>query len=75
LARVYAKEVDVEFLRGLEEKRQFFLASAQDPEVQGTELADGFRELAEYAVTLKDDELEKARLELAVEYARVFLGA
>jgi TorA maturation chaperone TorD len=75
LARVYAKEVDVEFLRGLKGKREFFLASAHDPEVEGTELADGFRELAEYVGTLRDDELEKARLELAVEYAGVFLGA
>jgi TorA maturation chaperone TorD len=75
LARVYAKEVDVEFLRGLKEKREFFLASAHDSEVQEAEFADGFRELAEYAGTLRDDELEKARLELAVEYAGVFLGA
>jgi anaerobic sulfite reductase subunit A len=58
----------------LSENKDHFLASAQDPEIHGTILADGFKQIAEYASTLKGNELEKARLELAVEYAGLFLG-
>jgi TorA maturation chaperone TorD len=58
----------------LSTKKDLFLASAQDPEVRGTELAEGFKQIADYASNLKADELEKARLELAIEYAGLFLG-
>jgi len=64
----------VDYLRELSEKKDLFLASAQDPGVSGTELADGFKQIADYASSLKSDELEKARLELAIEYAGLFLG-
>jgi len=37
-------------------------------------LADGFKQISDYASRLKVDELENARLELAVEYAGLFLG-
>jgi TorA maturation chaperone TorD len=58
----------------LSAKKDLFLASAQDPEVSATELAEGFKQIADYASSLKADELEKARLELAIEYAGLFLG-
>lgn len=74
LAKTYATEATVDYLRELSEKKDLFLASAQDPEIHGTELADGFKQIADYASSLKADELEKARLELAVEYAGLFLG-
>lgn len=74
LARIYATEVTVDYLRELSEKKELFLASAEDPEVRGTELADGFRQIAEYASSLKGMDLESVRLELAVEYAGLFLG-
>ena len=37
-------------------------------------MAEGFRQIADYASSLKMDNLEQARLELAVEYAGLFLG-
>jgi TorA maturation chaperone TorD len=74
LARTYATEATVEYLRELSGKKDLFLASAQDPEVSGTELAEGFKQIADYVSNLKMDDLEKARLELAVEYAGLFLG-
>jgi len=37
-------------------------------------LAEGFNQIAEFASSLNIDDLEKARLELAVEYAGLFLG-
>jgi TorA maturation chaperone TorD len=58
----------------LSEKKDLFLASAQDPEIRGTQLAEGFKELADYALSLKKDQLDKARLDLAIEYAGLFLG-
>jgi TorA maturation chaperone TorD len=64
----------VEYLRDLSAKSDLFLASAQEPEISGTELADGFKQIADYASSLKGRDLEKARLELAVEYAGLFLG-
>jgi TorA maturation chaperone TorD len=74
LARTFATEVTVDYLRELLDKKDPFMASAQDPEIIGTQLAAGFKELAEFASSLKQNDLEKTRLELAVEYAGLFLG-
>jgi anaerobic sulfite reductase subunit A len=74
LAKTYATEATVDYIRELSENKDLFLASAQDPEIRGTELAEGFKEIADYASSLKRDQLEKARLELAIEYAGLFLG-
>ena len=74
LTRTYATEVTVDYLRELSEKNELFLASAEDPEVRGTELADGFRQVADYVSSLKGRDLESVQLELAVEYAGLFLG-
>lgn len=64
----------VDYLKELAQKKDLFLASAKDPEVQGTELAEGFTQMAEYASSLKAADLEKVRVDLAVEYAGLILG-
>jgi TorA maturation chaperone TorD len=74
LARTYATEATVEYLRALSEKSALFLELAQDPDLTGTELADGFKQIASFASSLKGADLEKVRLDLAVEYAGLFLG-
>ena len=74
LARTYATEATVEFLKELSANKDLFLASAEDPEIHGTKLGDGFKEVSEYLTNLKGAELEKVRLDLAVEYAGLFLG-
>jgi anaerobic sulfite reductase subunit A len=58
----------------LSEKSALFFASAQDPNLTGTDLADGFKQIASFASSLKGADLEKVRLDLAVEYAGLFLG-
>ena len=37
-------------------------------------MADGFKQIGDYASSLKEADLEKARLDLSVEYAGLFLG-
>jgi TorA maturation chaperone TorD len=66
--------VTVDYLKELAQKKDLFLASAKDPQVQGTELAEGFTQIAEYASSLKGADLEKTRVDLAVEYAGLILG-
>jgi anaerobic sulfite reductase subunit A len=58
----------------LSEKSALFFASAQDPDLIETDLADGFKQIADFASSLKEPDLEKVRLDLAVEYAGLFLG-
>ncbi len=74
LTRVYATEITVDYLRELSEKQALFLASAEDPDVRGAELADGFEQLSDYILSYKTRDLESVRLELAVEFAGIFLG-
>jgi len=74
LARTYATETTIDYLRELSEKKDLFLTSAQDPEVRGTVLADGFKQIADYASSLKGTDLENVRVQLAVEYAGLFCG-
>jgi len=74
LARTYSTEVTLDYLKELIEKKSMFLTSGQNPEVSGTELGEGFMNLAKYASSLEGRDLESVRLELAVEYAGVFLG-
>jgi TorA maturation chaperone TorD len=74
LTRMYQVELEKETLKELEEKRNLFLRLAQDPEVQGTEFAEGFRTVAEFVAGLGDADLDAVRLELATEYAGLFLG-
>ena len=74
LATVYAKEITVDFLRELRTKTDFLLDAAGDLEIRGTEMADGFKQISRYASSLKEEVLESVRLDLAVEFARLFLG-
>jgi anaerobic sulfite reductase subunit A len=74
LARTYAKEITIEHLKELSKKKDFFLTTAEQQEVQGTELAEGFTNLAKYLSSIEERDPESVRLELAVDYAGVFLG-
>jgi len=74
LARIYRVELTREALLELAEKRSLWLRLADDPEVRGTEMAEGFRTLAEFGSGLKESELDNVKLELAAEYAGLFLG-
>ena len=74
LARTYAVEFTAETLKELAENRGLWSRLAEGPEIRGTELAEGFKTLAEFAAKLNGSDLETARLELAVEYAGLFLG-
>jgi TorA maturation chaperone TorD len=74
LARMYAVEISKDTLKDLTEKRDLWLKLAEDPEVRGTEVAEGFKSLAEYVGALKESETDKVLMELAAEYAGLFLG-
>jgi TorA maturation chaperone TorD len=74
LAAVYANEVTVDFLRQLRAKTGLLLDTADDPEIHGTEMAHGFKEISTYVSSLKERDLGSVRLDLAVEFARLFLG-
>jgi TorA maturation chaperone TorD len=74
LTRMYAVEISKETLNDLAEKTSLWTKLAGDPEVQGTEIAEGFKSLAEFTTTLKESERDKVLLELAAEYAGLFLG-
>ena len=75
LARTYATEATVEYLQQFVKKKDLFRASARDPEIHGTELADGFGQIADYASSIEGADFDKVRVGLAVEYAGLFLGA
>jgi anaerobic sulfite reductase subunit A len=64
----------VDYLRDLSEKNALFFAAAQNSDLTGSGLAEGFRQIAGFASSLKGVDLGKVRLELAVEYAGLFLG-
>jgi TorA maturation chaperone TorD len=74
LSRMYAVEISRDALKDLSEKKDVWLRLAEDPQVEGSELAAGFKSLAEFAGTVKESEMDKVLLELAAEYAGLFLG-
>jgi len=74
LTTIYAKELTKQFLLDLATKRDFFLSLARDPETKGTELAEGFKALADFASDVKEEALDDIQLQLAAEYAGLFLG-
>jgi TorA maturation chaperone TorD len=47
---------------------------AESPAVRGTEIAEGFNALAECAASVKESGSDKVLVELAAEYAGLFLG-
>jgi anaerobic sulfite reductase subunit A len=58
----------------LSEKAELFFASAQDTDLTATDLAAGFKQIADFASSLKEADLKKVQVDLAVEYAGLFLG-
>ena len=50
LAITYATEATADILRDLCEKKEQFLNSAQNREIRGSMLADGFRQIADFVV-------------------------
>ncbi len=74
LTTMYAKELTKPFILELATKKEFFLKLADDPETEETELAEGFKGLAEFASNIKQENLDNIQLELAAEYAGLFLG-
>jgi TorA maturation chaperone TorD len=74
LATVYGKELNKQFIQDLAKKKSFFQRLAEDPETEGTEIAEGFRALAAFASDVREDALDDIQLQLAAEYAGLFLG-
>lgn len=71
LSRMYEKEITTDLLKELSGENspitQFMVSDDE-------ELRRGLETLSEYLKDLKERDLEQARLELAVEYANLFLG-
>jgi TorA maturation chaperone TorD len=67
LSKVYEKEVTVDFLKKL-------TGSEFIGQISGVADEEGFRLLSSYLKSLAGRDLEKVKLELAVEYAALFLG-
>jgi putative dimethyl sulfoxide reductase chaperone len=74
LVTVYARELTRQFLLDLGKRKDFFRNLADDPETKGTELAEGFAGIADFAEGINSDNLERIHLEQAAEYAGLFLG-
>ena len=74
LARIYARELTDDSLKELAKQRDLFLSLAQVPEIRGTEIAEGFMTVAEFVSKLNEQDLSRVLLELAAEYAGLFLG-
>jgi anaerobic sulfite reductase subunit A len=74
LTTIYGKELTKQFILDLGTKKDFFQGLAEDPETEGTELAEGFKAVADFASNVKKEDLDRIHLELAAEYAGLFLG-
>jgi TorA maturation chaperone TorD len=74
LATMYAKELTKPLLLDLAAKKNFFHALAEQSETEGTELAEGFKVLEDFAKDVKEEALDDIQLQLAIEYAGLFLG-
>jgi TorA maturation chaperone TorD len=74
LARIYEREVTVDFLKECSAKDSPLLQMAGIEDLEKGELKRGFEELASYVRTLGNRDLAQAKLELDVEYASLFLG-
>ncbi len=74
LSRAYEKEVTASLLREIVSGKSSVLNAEALSEVPDGELKRGLETLGEYLMALKQRDLEQARLELAVDYANLFLG-
>jgi TorA maturation chaperone TorD len=72
LARIYEREVTVDFLKECSGKDSPLMATMED--LQEGELEKGFREFTACVRTLANRDMAQAKLELDVEYANLFLG-
>jgi len=74
LSRMYEKEVTIDLLKEMVGGKSPILRVEGLEEVPDGELREGLKKLSGYLKGLKGRDLEQARLELAVEYANLFLG-
>ncbi len=74
LSRMYEKEITSELLKEMFNEKSPILKIEGLQEIPDDELKDGLEKLSNYLRGLKERDLEEARLELAVEYANLFLG-
>jgi TorA maturation chaperone TorD len=74
LARIYEREVTVDFLKECSAKDSPLQQMAGIEDLEEGELKKGFEELGSYVRTLANRDLAQAKLELDVEYANLFLG-
>ena len=73
LSRMYEKEITTDLLKEMVNGKSPILRVGLQ-EVPDKELREGLKTLSGYVKGLKERDLEQARLELAVEYANLFLG-
>jgi anaerobic sulfite reductase subunit A len=73
LGRVYEREVDEEFLSALIHRMDLLLAFEEMAGVD-VNLKEGFKELRAYLSGARNRELNEVLLELAADYANLFLG-
>ncbi len=73
LGRVFEKEIDDDFLRALISNKEAFFKSSLDSSINPI-IREGARELYNYLSELDEGKLEKVKLELAADYASLFLG-
>lgn len=74
LGKAYEKEVAADFLKEIIDKGVTFLDRQHLQEIIDEELKEGLKMLGRYLNGLKSRALKQAELELAVEYANLFLG-
>ncbi|MEM2103748.1 MAG: molecular chaperone TorD family protein [Candidatus Bathyarchaeia archaeon] len=74
LGRVYEREVTAEFLNEVAEKNLKILKSKRLQMIQDEELRKGLKMFSQYLENLERNSLKQACLELAVDYASLFLG-
>jgi TorA maturation chaperone TorD len=74
LTKIYEREVTTELLREFSGSSSPLMQIGDLGELEVGELKEGFRTLRGYLQGLADRNLEEVRLELAAEYADLFLG-
>jgi len=74
LGRVFEKEITADFLEKIAEKTFAYLKIERLQEIPDEQLREGLKVLSRYLESLKNQDLKQAELELAVEYANLFLG-
>jgi len=74
LSRVYGKELTPELIREFASAKSPLLQIGDLGELEEGELKKGFQTLREYLQSLAERNIEEVKLELAAEYADLFLG-